>query len=262
MRRLLYCSVAFFALAACQEDEAAPAEESGNGSSESTQSAQPETTPAQTQTQTEDTATADDGGGAMADAPEPEEDAPAEASSQDAVAPSEVTQDAIDGCIDALRAQEGAVGGTVQSTEFSEANSLVMLEDANGTTWRCLVSNDGSGASIEAQGGSGATEDTATADDGGGAMAGSEAETADDGGGAMAGSEEAAPSAGSPSDVTGFVGARAGQAEGGLAALGFEAIRSEGLTTFWFNRDTGACARITTSDGVFSDIEMLPAEDC
>lgn len=70
------------------------------------------------------------------------------------------------------------------------------------------------------------------------------------------------PAVGSSTDVTAFQGARAGQAEGGLRALGYEAIRSEGLTTFWFNRETGACARITTSDGRYSNVTMLPAEDC
>jgi hypothetical protein len=162
---------------------------------------------------------------------------------------SEVSQDAIDACIDALRAEAGSVGGTVQSTEFSEANSLVMLEDGTGTVWRCLVSNDGSGATVEAQGGAAPAEDTATADDGGGAMDG-------------AASDPVMPSVGSPTDVTDFVGAPAGQAPGGLAELGFESIRSEGLTTYWFNRETGACARITTSDGVFSEVVMVPAEDC
>ncbi|OSQ42533.1 hypothetical protein [Marivita geojedonensis] len=70
------------------------------------------------------------------------------------------------------------------------------------------------------------------------------------------------PTVGSSTDVTSFEGARAGQAEGGLRALGYESIRSEGLTTYWFNRDTGACARITTSEGRYSDVTMLPAEDC
>jgi hypothetical protein len=70
------------------------------------------------------------------------------------------------------------------------------------------------------------------------------------------------PSVGSATDVTSFQGARAGQAEGGLRALGYEAIRSEGLTTYWFNRDTGACAEITTSNGVYSNVVMVPAEDC
>ncbi|WP_135506431.1 hypothetical protein [Roseovarius aestuariivivens] len=70
------------------------------------------------------------------------------------------------------------------------------------------------------------------------------------------------PSVGSSSDVTSFQGARAGQAEGGLRALGYEPIRSQGLTTYWFNRDTGACAEITTSDGRYSSVTMVPAEDC
>jgi hypothetical protein len=70
------------------------------------------------------------------------------------------------------------------------------------------------------------------------------------------------PSVGSSTDVTSFQGARAGQAEGGLRALGYEPIRSQGLTTFWFNRSTGACAEITTSDGRYSSVVMVPAEDC
>ena len=70
------------------------------------------------------------------------------------------------------------------------------------------------------------------------------------------------PSVGSSTDLTAFEGARAGQAEMGVQNLGYELIRSEGLTSYWFNRDTGACAAITTSDGRYSNITMLPAEDC
>lgn len=70
------------------------------------------------------------------------------------------------------------------------------------------------------------------------------------------------PAVGSASDLSSFQGARAGQAEMGIQNLGYEAIRSQGLTTWWFNRETGACARITTSQGVYSDVTMLPAEDC
>ncbi|WP_238371147.1 hypothetical protein [Heliomarina baculiformis] len=70
------------------------------------------------------------------------------------------------------------------------------------------------------------------------------------------------PAVGSASDLSAFEGARAGQAEGGIRALGYEAIRSEGLTTYWFNRSTGACARVTTSEGRYSDITELPSEDC
>ncbi|PRY69874.1 SH3 domain-containing protein [Marivita geojedonensis] len=66
----------------------------------------------------------------------------------------EVSQDAIDACIDQVRAMAPAAGGgSVLSTEFSEANSLVMLEDGRGTTWRCLVSNDGRNPYVEMAGG-------------------------------------------------------------------------------------------------------------
>ena len=70
------------------------------------------------------------------------------------------------------------------------------------------------------------------------------------------------PAVGNSSDLSSFVGARAGQAEMGLQNLGYELIRTEGLTAFWFNRSTGACARITTSDGRYSSVTMLPAQDC
>jgi hypothetical protein len=64
----------------------------------------------------------------------------------------DVSQDAIDGCIDALRAQSSAGGGSVVSTEYSEANSLVMLRDASGTEWKCLVGNDGRDPYLERTG--------------------------------------------------------------------------------------------------------------
>ncbi len=82
----------------------------------------------------------------------------------------DVGQDAIDGCIDELRAVGGpdGQGGTVISTEFSEANSLVMLQDRGETVWRCLVSNGGQVAELSVM---------QAADDGGGAMAGSGSET-------------------------------------------------------------------------------------
>ncbi len=70
------------------------------------------------------------------------------------------------------------------------------------------------------------------------------------------------PTVGSSTDLTAFQGARAGGAEMGVRSLGYEPVRSEGLTTYWFNRSTGACAEITTSDGRYSSVTMLPAEDC
>ena len=76
------------------------------------------------------------------------------------------------------------------------------------------------------------------------------------------GSDSGTPAVGSSSDLSSFEGARAGQAEMGIQNLGYELIRTEGLTAYWFNRSTGACARITTSDGRYSDVTMLPAQDC
>ena len=70
------------------------------------------------------------------------------------------------------------------------------------------------------------------------------------------------PSVGSSTDLTAFEGARAGQAEMGIQNLGYELIRTQGLTAFWFNRSSGACAQITTSDGRYTDVTMLPAGDC
>jgi hypothetical protein len=78
---------------------------------------------------------------------------------------SEVGQDAIDACIDRIRAVGGPDGqaGTVLSTEYSEPNSLVMFRDRGETVWRCLVSNDGVVADLTV---------ALAMDDGGGAMAG------------------------------------------------------------------------------------------
>lgn len=65
----------------------------------------------------------------------------------------DVSQDAIDACIDRLRA-ESSGGGEVLGTECSEANSLVTLRDGGGTVWSCLVGNDGSQPELQAAAGS------------------------------------------------------------------------------------------------------------
>ena len=70
------------------------------------------------------------------------------------------------------------------------------------------------------------------------------------------------PSVGSEYDLTSFQGARAGQAEMGIRNLGYEAIRTEGLTSYWRNGSTGACARIVTSNGRYSSVTMLSPGDC
>lgn len=69
-------------------------------------------------------------------------------------------------------------------------------------------------------------------------------------------------SVGSSSDLSAFQGAPAGQAENAVQGLGFEIIRNDGSTNYWFNRDTGACAAITTLQGVYADVQMLPSADC
>lgn len=73
-------------------------------------------------------------------------------------------QDAIDGCIDRLRAVGGPDGrsGEVIRSEFSEAATEVILRDAGGTTWRCLAYSDGTVGELAV---------TDAMDDGGGAMA-------------------------------------------------------------------------------------------
>jgi hypothetical protein len=73
---------------------------------------------------------------------------------------------------------------------------------------------------------------------------------------------QSAPTVGSASDLSAFQGARAGQAEMGIQNLGYEPIRTQGLTTWWFNRETGACARIRTANGRYEEVTMLPAGDC
>ena len=75
-------------------------------------------------------------------------------------------------------------------------------------------------------------------------------------------SAQGMPAVGSSTDLTAFQGARAGQAESGIYALGYELVRQNGLTSYYFNRSTGACAEVVTSDGRYSSVRMLPAEDC
>lgn len=70
------------------------------------------------------------------------------------------------------------------------------------------------------------------------------------------------PAVGNEYSLMQFQGAKAGQAEMGIRNLGYEPVRSQGLTTWWFNRSTGACAQITTSQGRYSSVTMLPAGDC
>jgi hypothetical protein len=136
-------------LAACSEEEAeAPAEQSA-----------PATTEA---------------------APEP---APAPAAETQATSGSDVSDAAQQACLSAVSNETNEGDVAVLSTEFSEANSLVMVGvGAQRAPWRCLVSNDGAVQEVMFTGDDSAgvdqssapAENSATADDGGGAMAGSQ----------------------------------------------------------------------------------------
>ncbi|WP_436637828.1 hypothetical protein [Microbaculum sp. FT89] len=62
---------------------------------------------------------------------------------------SEVSDAAIDACLAAVRQETGEADVAVLSTEFSEANSLVMIGvGAQRAPWKCLVSNDGQVAGV------------------------------------------------------------------------------------------------------------------
>lgn len=67
-----------------------------------------------------------------------------------------VSNAAVSACRSALDAEtDGAV--EVVGTEFSQANTAIyMVVGPNRAPWRCLVSDDGSGASLEFMGSEGA----------------------------------------------------------------------------------------------------------
>lgn len=69
---------------------------------------------------------------------------------------SAVSDSAVNSCQNAL-AQQVDGGVSVVGTEFSQANSAVYMRvGSNGAPWRCLVSNDGSGAELMFLGSEGA----------------------------------------------------------------------------------------------------------
>lgn len=76
----------------------------------------------------------------------------------------------------------------------------------------------------------------------------------------MGGAANSNPSSGF--DLAGFEGGRAGQAEGGLRNLGYELSRTRGLTAYWYNRMTGVCAEIVTSNGRYSSVRPVAANNC
>ena len=150
-------------------------------------------------------------------------EAPAETTAQDTET---VTNDA---CLAAVKKETNESDLAVISNEFSEANTLVMVGvGANRAPWRCLVSNSGEVAEVMFEG-------------------------SDSGG---------VPEPVAGNDLADFVGAKGGQAEMGLTNKGYELARTEGLTAFWWNAGSGACAKIVTADGRYQSIDMVSPNDC
>jgi hypothetical protein len=68
--------------------------------------------------------------------------------------------------------------------------------------------------------------------------------------------------AASANDLADLVGARAGQAEEALVNKGYVLARAEGLTAFWWNETSQACARIVTNEGRYESIDTASRTDC
>ncbi|WP_353473390.1 hypothetical protein PVT71_04935 [Salipiger sp. H15] len=70
---------------------------------------------------------------------------------QAALAEDPLVQPVIDGCIDKLVESGSASrpGGQVIDTMYSEAGSMVFLQDADGRVWKCFGYRDGSVESLE-----------------------------------------------------------------------------------------------------------------
>ena len=70
------------------------------------------------------------------------------------------------------------------------------------------------------------------------------------------------PAVGSSTDLTPFEGARAGQAEMGIRNLGYDLAWQRGLTSYYYNTRTGACAEVVTSNGRYSSVRMVASSVC
>ena len=68
--------------------------------------------------------------------------------------------------------------------------------------------------------------------------------------------------ASSDTGLESFEGARAGQAEMGIQALGYEIVENQGLTNLWYNKMTGQCYAVTTNQGRYASIKARDASEC
>ncbi|MEO9780628.1 MAG: hypothetical protein ABJH07_21330 [Sedimentitalea sp.] len=72
----------------------------------------------------------------------------------------------------------------------------------------------------------------------------------------------AAQTPGDGADLAGFAGAKAGQAENGLQVRGYNLVRTEGLIGYWYNATNLTCAKIVTSQGLYSSVDVVPLSNC
>lgn len=70
------------------------------------------------------------------------------------------------------------------------------------------------------------------------------------------------PVVGSATDLAPFQGARAGQAEMGIRNLGYDLAWQRGLTSYYYNAQTGACAEVVTSNGRYASVRMMASSVC
>jgi hypothetical protein len=196
--------------------------------------------------------------------PSPQASAP----SNPAPSSSDVSSIAQQACLTTVASQTNERNVSVLSSEFSEANSLVMVGvGENQAPWRCLVSNDGAVQEVEFTGDDSAgvdqsaapVEDTATADDGGGAMAGSEASTADDGGGAMAGSQSS--SGVSDAAVQACRSAVSNETnEGDVAVLSTEFSEANSLVMIGVGAQRAPWRCLVANDGTVQEVSFTGSE--
>ncbi|AVO36460.1 hypothetical protein [Pukyongiella litopenaei] len=81
----------------------------------------------------------------------------------------------------------------------------------------------------------------------------------------LTGCETDAPATGGTAaagDIRQFEGAKAGQAEMAIQNMGYRLVRSQGLTSFWYNDAIADCAQIVTSEGRYASITSVDPGVC
>lgn len=61
-----------------------------------------------------------------------------------------------------------------------------------------------------------------------------------------------------PPELADYVGARAGQAEGGLTNLGYENV----MGSYWWNAGEGVCVHMPVSQGKFKSVDIVKPGNC